>query len=51
MGSNCILLIRDKKIHRYFEDESIVYFENEKFYYTENKIEEDKYLMMKELAK
>ena len=48
---NSNILITDKKIHDYLEDEVIVYFEDNKLLYTENKLSREKYKMVKELVK
>ena len=48
---NSNILITNKKIHDYLEDEVIVYFEDNKLLYTENKLSKEKYKMVKELVK
>ena len=48
---NSTILITNKKIHDYLEDEVIIYFGNNKLLYTENKLSREKYKMITELVK
>ena len=43
---NSNILITNKKIHDYLEDEIIIYFENNKLLYTENKLTKEEYKMI-----
>jgi len=47
---NSTILVRDRKIHDYIEDEVVVYFQEGKLLYTENKVSKESYLTMKELV-